>query len=59
MSPEITAIVYLLCGVLALLMLFGLIAISASPNTDRDEPEQERIARERLPIPRYSQERRS
>lgn len=59
MSPEITVIVWLSPFIGTLIVLLLWIVASARMNTDLDEAKQERIERERLPIPRYRQERRS
>lgn len=47
MNPELANLIYLL-GVSVLAVV--VIAIGARLNTDIDEPEQERLERERLPI---------
>lgn len=58
MSPELTAIGIASIFILATLLLLMWIVASARTNTDLDETQQERIERERLPIPRYTQGQR-
>lgn len=53
MSPELIAIAWLSTFIVAILLLLVWIVASARMTTDLDEAQQERIERERLPIPRY------